>query len=63
MNKILSISIIAVLFLFTGSTQGMMDNHAFYIPFLTDNNYNPDLDESLDPDYDINSTDSNGSDY
>ena len=61
MNKIL---ILAVLLLSLGAGSSF-DNKAFYIPFLTKNNYNAALDESLDPDVtEDNATEFyNGSDY
>ncbi len=58
MNRMLITSIVAVLLIMGAGSS--FDNKAFYIPFLSNHLYNPDLDESLDPD---NSTDFNGSDY
>lgn len=44
----IAVFLMAIIMVFAPSLT-MMDQHAFYIPFLSKNHYNPDLDESLDP--------------
>ncbi len=62
-NKIIASAIVAVLLLMGAGSS--LDQHAFYIPFFSRNNYDASLDESLDPDnITEDATQSfNGSDY